>query len=56
MTERGRWHDEWMEVHRRESEKQIARLAMEKAYRRYQWWQEIDTSRDEWQEEQDGQT
>jgi hypothetical protein len=40
--ENHRWRDEWLEVHYRERQKQIAQLAIEKAYRRYEWWQEFN--------------
>lgn len=54
MTER--WTDQWYEIHRRESEQQIARLAMQKAYRRFEWFEKFNEEhRDEWQEEQDRQ-
>lgn len=51
MTEK--WTDKWSEVHYRETQAQIARLAMQKSYRRYEWWQDFNRTRDEWQEEQD---
>ena len=50
MTEK--WRDQWVEIHRQESEQLIAKLAIEKAYRRYEWWDKFN-HRDEWQEEQD---
>lgn len=49
-----RWTDKWAEIHYQETQQQIARLAMEKEYRRFQWWQDINRPKDEWQEEQDG--
>ena len=54
--EKSEWTRQWEEVHRQESEKQIGKLAMDKAYRRYEWWNKFNqVQRDEWQEEQDRQ-
>lgn len=37
------WREKWEEVHRREVEKQIAQLAIEKAERKKKWREEHDT-------------
>lgn len=50
------WTDRWAEIHYQETAQQIARLAMEKEYRRYEWWNDFNRNRDEWQEAQDEPT
>lgn len=46
------WQERWTEVHRRETEKQIAQLAIEKQLRKEAWWAEVNKQK-EWQREQD---
>ena len=50
--EKSEWTRKWEEVRRQESEQQVARLAMDKTYRRYEWWgQQNETGE---QEQEDG--
>lgn len=37
-----KWRDQWLEIHYAETQKQIARLAIEKAERKREWWEEFN--------------
>lgn len=39
-----KWTDKWIEIHYRESTKQIGRLAIEKQRRKEDWWREWEES------------
>lgn len=50
MTEK--WTDKWMEVHRRETEQQIAELAIRRQLHKDEWWEEFNKQQ-EWVRQQD---